>query len=220
MREPDIKPVTASASEESGSAVPMQPSIAEGAGDTEQGLSLPPAPMLNKRDLDVVISLVYEELLHLASALRRNDPNATVQTGTLVHEAWLKLKSSPQLAALPIHEFKAVAAKAMRQVLVDSARKRSTRKRGGSGEVEFVMLDDSVGFTPSRSIEVLMLDRALDTLETLNPRQAKVVEYRFFLGMNVTETAEHLGVSESVVERDWRAARAWLMGAVEQGVNA
>jgi RNA polymerase sigma factor (TIGR02999 family) len=220
MREPDIKPVTASVSEGTSTSPLVHVSIAEREAETVGSASLPPAPTLSGRDLNAVISLVYEELLHLASSVRRSDPNATVQTGTLVHEAWLKLKSSPQLAVLPINEFKAVAAKAMRQVLVDSARKRNSRKRGGSGEVEFVTLDDSVGFMPSRSVELLMLDRALDTLETLNPRQAKVVEYRFFLGMNVTETAENLGVSESVVERDWRAARAWLMGALEQGVNA
>jgi RNA polymerase sigma factor (TIGR02999 family) len=133
----------------------------------------------------------------------------------------LKLKSSPQLAALPVPEFKAVAAKAMRQVLVDSARRRGARKRGGSGEAIFVALEDNVaGRTLSRSVEVLMLDKALTTLEALNPRQAKMIEYRFFLGMNVAETANMLAVSESVVERDWRAARAWLAGAIEQGAEA
>jgi RNA polymerase sigma factor (TIGR02999 family) len=180
----------------------------------------PVVRVLDQHALDTLFSLVYEELLQLASALRRGDANATLHTGTLVHEAWLKLKNSPQLAGLPPPEFKAVAAKAMRQVLVDAARKRCARKRGGSGEAIFIELDDRAGYTPSRSAEVLMLDRALVTLEEVSPRQAKVVEYRFFLGMNVTETASMLNISESVVERDWRAAKAWLAVAIGQGTEA
>jgi RNA polymerase sigma factor (TIGR02999 family) len=216
MREPDPKPVTASVSKRDGSSAFSKPLAQTQEPEGNFG-ALPPSGLaFGQRDLDALISLVYEELLRLASALRRSDPNATVQTRTLVHEAWLKLKNSPQLAALPIPEFKAIAAKAMRQDLVDAARKRGARKRGGSGEVIFVAFEDSIGHMPSRSAEVLMLDKALLTLEALNPRQAKVVEYRFFLGMSVTETAEYLKVSESVVERDWRAARAWLAGAVDQ----
>src|ERR1700733_1029945 len=96
-----------------------------------------------RRKLDDVFSLVYEELRRLASFVRRNEVNVTLNSTALVHEAWLKLKDSPPLAAKSLPHFKAIAAKAMRQVLVDEARRRSARKRGGAGEAFFVALDDT-----------------------------------------------------------------------------
>jgi RNA polymerase sigma factor (sigma-70 family) len=186
------------------------------------------SPPTARQAMDEVFSLIYEELRRLASFVRRNEVNATINSTALVHEAWLKLKDSPQLAATETSHFKAVAAKAMRQVLVDQVRRRSARKRGGSGEAVLVALDDlppelSVrGTQPTptvlshsaqslvRGAKLLELDRLLNELSLLNPRQAQIVENRFFGGLNVSETAAVLGVSESSVERDWRAARAWL----------
>jgi RNA polymerase sigma factor (TIGR02999 family) len=164
--------------------------------------------------LDDLVSLVYEELRRVASFVRRNEANSTINSTALVHEAWLKLKDSPYLSATSLPHFKAIAAKAMRQVLVDEARRRSARKRGGAGEVVFVTLSDSAQEMVSGDAELIALDEALEELARLNPRQARMVECRFFAGLNVTETADLLGVSESVVERDWRAAKAWLASKI------
>jgi RNA polymerase sigma factor (sigma-70 family) len=193
-----------------------------------------PAPRADKRrELDAVFSLVYEELRRLASFVRRNDAAATINSTALVHEAWMKLKDSPHLAAKEASHFKSIAAKAMRQVLVDEARRRGARKRGGSGEAIVVALGDSNeenlpsggGFAGAASgansmglvscgTELLELDATLEELARLNPRQARIVESRFFGGLNVAETATVLGVSESSVERDWRAAKAWLAARI------
>jgi RNA polymerase sigma factor (TIGR02999 family) len=169
---------------------------------------------LGRRELDEVFSLVYEELRRLASSVRRHDPGKTISSTALVHEAFLKLKDSPHLAATSVPHFKAIAARAMRQVLVDAARKRIAHKRGGAGEVIFVTLDESAGHAASCDAELLGLDLALERLAAMNARQARVVECRFFGGLNVSEAASLLGVSESVIERDWRAAKAWLAGVL------
>jgi RNA polymerase sigma factor (TIGR02999 family) len=167
-----------------------------------------------RRALDDLFSLIYEELRRLASFVRKNEMNVTLNSTALVHEAWLKLKDSPPLAAKSLPHFKAIAAKAMRQVLVDEARRRSARKRGGAREAVFVTFDDSTEEMASCDEELLALDAALDELARLSPRQAQMVESRFFGGLNVSETAALLGVSESAMERDWRAAKAWLGGKV------
>ncbi len=177
-------------------------------------------PLQHRQALDDVFSLVYEELRRLASCVRRNDPSVTLNSTSLVHEAWLKLKDSPHLAATSVPHFKAIAARAMRQVLVDAARKRIAQKRGGAGDIVFVTLDDSAEQAASCDAELLGLDSALNRLAKLNFRQAQVVECRFFGGLNVVEAASHLGVSESVIERDWRAAKAWLAGAVRPGAES
>jgi RNA polymerase sigma factor (sigma-70 family) len=187
------------------------------------------------REMDQIFSLVYEELRRLASFVRRNEEAATINSTALVHEAWFKLKDSPHLAATEPAHFKAIAARAMRQILVDEARRRGARKRGGSGEAIVVALNDLPGepgsgadetsavqlpalgsssFGMVRSAQLLELDTLLSELGRLNPRQAQIVENRFFGGLNVAETAAVLGVSQSSVERDWRAARAWLVSRI------
>jgi len=144
----------------------------------------------------------------MASAVKSSDPSATLSPTALVNEAWLKLAGSPGFAPESRLHFKRTAARAMRQVLVDAARRRKTQKRGGSDVL--VSLDDS----PPQSIAVgealLTLDRALEELARMNPRQAIMVESRFFGGLEISEIAELLEISEATVLRDWRAARAWL----------
>ena len=159
-------------------------------------------------DLAELFSLTYEELRRLASSVRRGDPSATLTPTALVNEAWLKLARSPAVAALPRVHFKRIAARAMRQVLVEAARRRSADKRGGGAPA--VTFDEDLESTTSTNEELLALEAALDKLARLNPRQATMVEYRFFGGLDVRETSELLGVSEATVLRDWRAARAWL----------
>jgi RNA polymerase sigma factor (TIGR02999 family) len=163
----------------------------------------------DRRALDHLFSVTYEELRRLASSVRRGDPSATITPTALVNEAWLKLAHSPQLASTsPLH-FKRIAARAMRQVLIEAARKRKADKRGGADAV-FVTFDDSLGETTSSADDLVALDAALDDLARINPRQAMMVEGRFFGGLEVNEIAQVLDVSEATILRDWRAAKAWL----------
>lgn len=155
-----------------------------------------------------LFSATYEELRRLAASVKRDDPAATLNPTTLVHEAYLKLAASKRLRPESRLHFKRLAARAMRQVLVEAARRRSAIKRGRG--YAFVTFEDDVGVAPSSSEELLALDSALDELARLQPRQAQMVEYRFFGGLDMDETASLLDVSESTVLRDWRAARAWL----------
>jgi RNA polymerase sigma factor (TIGR02999 family) len=166
-----------------------------------------PAESGDRRALDDLFSAAYEELRRLAATVRRNDPAATLSPTALVNEAWLKLADSPAVARTsPLH-FKRIAARAMRQVLVESARRRNADKRGGGAAV--VTFDDAMS-SVTTAADVLGLDAALEALALIEPRQALMVESRFFGGLDVAETAELLGVSEATVLRDWRAAKAWL----------
>jgi RNA polymerase sigma factor (TIGR02999 family) len=161
-------------------------------------------------EVDRLFSMAYEELRRMAAHVRRGDPSQTLNPTALVNEAYLKLARSPGLRVeSPLH-FKRIAARAMRQVLVEAARRRDTAKRGSG--VAHVTLDPRLDGEIEASAEVIALDEALDDLEQAAPRQARVVELRFFGGLDVAETAEALAVSEATVSRDWRAARAWLSG--------
>ena len=156
--------------------------------------------------LDQLLPLVYEELRALADRqMRRERPDHTLHATALVHEAYLKLAAGDTLKAVDRGHLLGIAARAMRQVLVDHARRRLAAKRGGDWEV--TTLADGHRAVEFRPEEVLALDRALEQLE---PRQRQVVEYRFFAGMEETEIANALGVSERTVRRDWVKARAWL----------
>ena len=160
------------------------------------------------RALDELFSITYEELRRLAAAVRRGDPSATLSPTALVNEAWLKLRESPHVARTSPAHFRRIAARAMRQVLVEAARRRRATKRGGGAPV--VTFDESVHHTATGADDLIALDSALDDLARLEPRQASLVEYRFFGGLEITEAAALLQVSESTARRDWRAARAWL----------
>jgi RNA polymerase sigma factor (TIGR02999 family) len=169
----------------------------------------------DRQALDHLFSVTYEELRRLAATVRRNYPNTTLNPTALVNEAWLKLSKSPEVAATsPLH-FKRIAARAMRQVLVEAARRRSSNKRGGGAELT-VTFDEEVQRKPSGGEEILALNRALEALARMNPRQAVMVESRFFGGLDIPETAMLLNVSEATVTRDWRAAKAWLAHEMRQ----
>jgi len=165
--------------------------------------------------LDVLFSIAYEELRRLASAVRRGDRNATLSPTALVNEAWLKLAGSTVAAESRLH-FKRIAARAMRQVLVEAARRRYAAKRGGR-ETAFVTFDESLETPASCGRDLLALDEALDELAHLNPRQALMIESRFFGGLDLAETAALLNVSEATLLRDWRAAKAWLASELRRG---
>jgi RNA polymerase sigma factor (TIGR02999 family) len=163
-----------------------------------------------RRALDQLFSVTYEELRRLASSVRRSDPGATLSPTTMVNEAWVKLAKSPQFASTSRLHFKRIAARAMRQVLVEAARRRNASKRGGGEGITVVVFDDSQEQTASCGQDLLALDTALEELARIQPRQAMMVESRFFGGLDVTETAALLEVSEATILRDWRAAKAWL----------
>ena len=167
-----------------------------------------PGSKIEKQTLDYLFSVTYEELRRLASSVRRNDANSTLSPTALVNEAWLKLVKSPPFETTSRLHFKRIAARAMRQVLVEAARRRSASKRGG--QVTFAGVDLAIAETALDGDQLLALEEALQELERLAPRQALLVESRFFGGLNVLETAELLEVSEATVNREWRAAKAWL----------
>lgn len=166
-----------------------------------------------REHLDQVFSAAYEELRRLAGVLARHERSQTLNPTALVHEAWIKLSRSPQVAAhAPVH-FRRIAARAMRQVLVDAARRRLAAKRGGE-DVVFVTFDDASESAAASAGDLVVMDGALERLALLDRRQAQVVECRFFAGLDSAETAEALGISLATVDRDWRAARAWLAAEV------
>ena len=166
-------------------------------------------PVIDREALDRLFSVTYEELRRLASSVKRSDWSASISPTTLVNEAWLKLAASPAFrSASPLH-FKRIAARAMRQVLVEAARRRHRAKRGGP-EATFVTFDDSIEQAAQTADDLIALDSALDDLTRINPRQAAIVEGRYFGGFEIAEVAALLDVSEATVQRDWRAARAWL----------
>ncbi len=163
----------------------------------------------SRETLDSLFTQAYEELRRLAAAIRRGDSHATISPTALVNEAWVKLAKSPPSALESRTHFRRVAARAMRQVLVEAARRRQADKRGGA--VAMVTFDETAGATEATARDLIALDGALDELATLSPRQAALVEHRFFGGLDVAETADALGISEATALRDWRAARAWLL---------
>jgi RNA polymerase sigma factor (TIGR02999 family) len=166
--------------------------------------------------LDQLFSVTYEELRRLASAVKRGDPSVTLSPTALVNEAWLKLSKSAGFTTASRLHFKRIAARAMRQLLIEAARRRNANKRGGGAEVT-VAFDDSFDEKPASGRELIALDAALEQLAEMNPRQAMMVESRFFGGLDVAETAELLEVSEATVLRDWRAAKAWLAHELRRG---
>jgi RNA polymerase sigma factor (TIGR02999 family) len=169
-----------------------------------------------RQDLDQLFSLTYEELRRLASSVRRGDPSATLSPTVLVNEAWLKLAGSRAIdASTSRAHFKRIAARAMRQVLIEAARRRRSQKRGGG--LAPITFDDALAVSTDRADDLLALDAALDALARLEPRQAMMVESRFFGGLDVAETAQLLNVSEATILRDWRAAKAWLARELNRG---
>jgi RNA polymerase sigma factor (TIGR02999 family) len=169
---------------------------------------------VDRSALDALFSLAYEELRRLASSVRSGDPGATLSPTALVNEAWLKLAESPSFETTSRLHFKRIAARAMRQVLIEAARRRNADKRGGGLAV--VTFDDALHDRATGADELLALDAALDELGRIHPRQAQMVESRFFGGLDIPETAELLGISEATVLRDWRAAKAWLASELKQ----
>ena len=165
----------------------------------------------NREALDRLMPLVYQELRLVASRHLAGERSATLQTTALVNEAYLKLIEQRRVDWQNRAHFFAIAARLMRRILIDEARRR-TRDRRGGGEVP-VPMDELPLAAPASAVDtldLLELDRALDRLEALDPNQARIVELRFFGGLTVEETAEAVGMSPSTIKREWAIAKGWL----------
>lgn len=160
--------------------------------------------------MEDMFPLVYDELRRLAArAMRGERPDHTLCATALVNEAWLELSKLTRIQWQNRSHFLAIAAQAMRRVLIDYAVARRRLKRGGGQTVQ--PLDaDAVAAVMEQADDVLALDEALQRLTAMNERHARIVECRFFGGMSVEETADALGISPATVKRDWALARAWL----------
>ena len=160
--------------------------------------------------LEALMPLVYAELRRLAAHyLKGERPGQTLQPTALVHEAYLKLlKDRPERWQNRAH-FSAIAAHAMRQILIERARARDALKRGG-GQPRVTFDEGLPAAAPDQSVDMIALDAALDRLAALDPGQARIVELRYFGGLSIEETAEAMKISPATVKRHWAAARAWL----------
>lgn len=168
--------------------------------------------------LDSLMPLVYRELRYLAAASwRREKRGHTLQPTAVVHEAFLRLMGQQGVSWESRTQFLAIAAQMMRRVLTDHARRKGAVKRGGAEQIR-VELDDEVGRLEARELDLVALDEALGGLEALDPRQARVVELRFFAGLTLAETAEAVGISTATVKREWETAKAWLAREMRRGL--
>jgi RNA polymerase sigma factor (TIGR02999 family) len=159
--------------------------------------------------LDRLIPLVYRELHRLAASyLRRQRAEHTLQPTALVHEVYLRLVDEKDIHWQNRAHFFGMAAQMMRNILIDYARNRQAAKRGGG--VRKLSLSVADRFVKEREVDLVALDDALNTLAMIDMQQSRIVELRFFGGLDIVETAEVLGVSPATVKRDWRMAKAWL----------
>jgi RNA polymerase sigma factor (TIGR02999 family) len=163
--------------------------------------------------LDELIPLVYAELHRIAHRyMRRERPDHTLQSSALIHEAYIRLVDQREAPWQSRGQFFALSARLMRRILVDHARSKAYAKRGAHAKQ--VSLDEGMAVSGKRGADIIAVDDALKDLEALDPRKSRIVEMRFFGGLSLEETAEVLEVSVPTVEREWRAARAWLHKAI------
>lgn len=171
-----------------------------------------------KRDaLHQLFPIVYDRLRRIARNKMAREPAQTLQTTALVHEVYLRLLDDKEQSWENRRHFFAVAAEAMRRILVENARKRATLKRGGNGHR--IPLNENMVAVCSNPDLFLMFDRGLELLEAQDPRMSDVVKLRCFAGLTVEETAETLGISSRNVDRLWAAAKAWLYHNMNLSAN-
>jgi RNA polymerase sigma factor (TIGR02999 family) len=164
-----------------------------------------------------LIPLVYSELRRIAKRCLASQPQNTLQSTALVHEAYLRLVGSSVRWEDRVHFF-AVAAQLMRRVLVDHSRMKRAQKRGGDSVT--LALDESLAVPAERELDLIALDDALNALAAIDERQAKLVELRFFAGLSIEETAHALEISPATVKREWATARLWLLQQIRRGAPA
>ena len=168
--------------------------------------------------LEALLSKVYAELRRMAKAqLARERPGHTLVPTALVHEVYLRLAREKKISWRDRAHFFRACACMMRRILVDHARRRLAQKRSGATTVALSSFADKSADATNEVVDLIALDRALESLETLSPRQCRVVEMRFFAGLSIEETAASLGVASRTVKLDWTKARAWLHHEMSRG---
>jgi RNA polymerase sigma factor (TIGR02999 family) len=168
----------------------------------------------NEEALKDLMPLVYGQLRRVAAGhLRRERPNHTLESAAVVNEAYLRLVDQRKVHWQNRAHFFGIAARIMREILVEHARSRHTAKRGG---VERLGIDEAVDQAQHRGVDLIALDEALSALEKLDPQKNRVVELRFFGGLSIEETAEVLGLSAATVKRYWVVAKGWLHREVSE----
>jgi RNA polymerase sigma-70 factor (ECF subfamily) len=173
----------------------------------------------NQQALEEMLPLIYDELRHLAhNFLYRERPGHTLQTTALVHEAYLKLIDQRDAHWQNRAHFFAIAAQAMRRILIDSARKHVAEKRGGGGEKLSLAEVATISLEPD--VNLLALDEALNALAEIDPQQSRIIELRYFGGLTIEETAEVTKLSPATIKREWAMARAWLHQALTEDLGA
>lgn len=176
----------------------------------------PPAVVVSA-DIGGLFELCLQELRAIAARRLRHDADPTLQPTALVNELFVRLADGGVLSIADRAHFLAIAARAMRAILVDRARSRLADKRGASVTVSLADIDPPA---PEGRVDAVLLETALARLASLDPRQARMVELRYFGGLTIPETADVLGISEMTVKRDWQVARAWLRRELAGGVAA
>ena len=168
--------------------------------------------------LDELMPLVYRELRRLAQHyLQRERGNHTLQSTALVHEAYLRLAGEKVPQWQNRAHFFGIAARLMRQILVEHARGHGAAKRGGSACK--ITLDEAVALPKRSEVDLVALDEALESLAKLDEQQSRIVELRFFAGMTIEDTSEVMGISPATVKRDWASARAWLYREIDRSAT-
>jgi RNA polymerase sigma-70 factor, ECF subfamily len=160
----------------------------------------------NREALDQLLPIVYNELRRLAASFLQREHAVSIQTTELVHEAYFKLTDQKRVDWENRGQFFAIAAQAMRRILIDAARQRKSLKHGA----EKVSLDDALTVSVQQNQNLLELDEALTELEKFDATQCRVIELRYFAGLTIEETADVLKISPATVKREWTIARAWL----------
>lgn len=162
-----------------------------------------------------LLPLVYDDLRRLARAYFANEKaEHTLQPTALVHEAYIRLVNWENVSWQNRAHFFAVAADVMRKVLIDHARRKNAQKRSGGQKI---LLDEAVSFSSEKELDLVKLDEALQTLEKIDEKQARIVALRFFGGLSITETAHVLKISEKTVRREWTFAKAWFQRELKRG---
>jgi RNA polymerase sigma factor (TIGR02999 family) len=167
---------------------------------------------------ETLIPLVYQELRRLARRCLAGHEHHTLQSTALVHEAYLRLAGQSSMRANNRAHFLAIAARLMREILVDRARLRGAAKRGASCVT--LSFDEAVALPRQPQIDLVTLDEALEQLEAMDPRQSQIVDLRFFGGLSIDDTSQVLGISPATVKREWSTARLWLQRELRRSGGA
>lgn len=171
----------------------------------------------DRKELDALVSAIYEELRRMARQQRRLQRRGTLQTTALIHEAYLRLAGKTSLRIESREHFLNIAAQLMRWILVDDERRKRAGKRGANRQSVTLTNDVSIPEGDADSgVDVVALDQALNKLSELDAEQSRIVELRYFGGLSIADTAALLGISPATVKRSWASARAWLKRELER----